>query len=117
MARPNFDASDVSGNRVKGGLGYLLFFVPLIACPASKYGRYCANQGLLLWIAFFVLRIAFWVIKLVLGWVPIVGGLLGLIGGIASCAIGLICLYFTYLACVNGDAREVPIIGQYTIIK
>ncbi|MDO4548152.1 MAG: hypothetical protein Q4D04_08645, partial [Clostridia bacterium] len=57
----SFSKDDMNDNRILGGLGYLIFFLPLITCPKSKYGRFCANQGLIILIAqiaiFLVFRI------------------------------------------------------------
>ena len=43
-----FSRQDMQQNKIKAGLGYLVFFLPLILCKDSKLGRHCANQGLLL---------------------------------------------------------------------
>ena len=39
--------------KVMSALAYLwiLFFLPLVVCPDSKFGRYHANQGLVLLLA------------------------------------------------------------------
>ena len=49
-ASPNIDPADIEKNKTMAGLAYLIFFLPLLACPDSKYGRYHANQALLLFI-------------------------------------------------------------------
>ncbi len=119
MARPNFDPSDVKENRFKGGLGYLLilFFLPLILCPRSRYGRYCANQGLIALIVFVIISAAFGILNGVLGWIWLVGWAVRLVGDLAQVGIALIVLYYAYLACAKGDARELPVVGSYTLIK
>ena len=43
-----FDPADIEKNKTMAGLAYLIFFLPLIVCPDSKYGKFHANQGLLL---------------------------------------------------------------------
>ncbi len=43
-----FDPADIEKNKTIAGLAYVLFFLPLIACPDSKFGRFHANQALLL---------------------------------------------------------------------
>jgi len=113
----NFDQSDVEKNRVLGGLGYLVFFLPLLACPDSRFGRFCANQGLLLWIAGFVVWIGFGLLEWILGWIPFVGWLVYIVHSLANLAVGIIALYYMYLAMSKGDAREIPVIGNYQIIK
>jgi len=113
----SMDAADIANNKTMGGLAYFLFFLPLLACPDSKYGRFHANQGLMflfLWIAGTVaLKIIsgifytiswrlHWFVSLIswIVWIPILAiGILGLING------------FT------GKAKELPFIGKYRIIK
>ena len=46
-----FLKEDIEKNKFKAGLGYFIFFLPLVLCKDSKLGRHCANQGLLLMIA------------------------------------------------------------------
>ncbi|KJR49239.1 hypothetical protein UF75_0317 [Desulfosporosinus sp. I2] len=41
------DPSDIEQNKTMAALAYFLFFLPLIACKDSQYGRFYANQGLL----------------------------------------------------------------------
>lgn len=117
MAKPTFDPSDVKENRVTGGIGYLIFFLPLILCPRSKYGRFCANQGLLLVIAEIVISIVAAVVAFALGWIPVIGKLIDIVLTIAKWLVGVLALYFAYLACVKGDARQIPGFGNISIIK
>jgi hypothetical protein len=44
-AIPVFDQADIEKNKTMAGLAYLLFFLPLVACPDSPFGRFHANQG------------------------------------------------------------------------
>ena len=46
----SFTDEDWQANKIKAGLGYIVFFLPLILCRDSKLGRHCANQGLILFI-------------------------------------------------------------------
>ncbi len=112
-----FEPSDVEKNRVLGGLGYLVFFLPLIACPESRFGKFCANQGLLIWIASLVVWIAFGLLEWILGRIPVIGWLVIIAHSLCNIAIAVIALYYTYLAASKGDARELPFIGNYSIIK
>ncbi|MEA4899275.1 hypothetical protein ACH6CV_07090 [Bacillota bacterium Meth-B3] len=119
MAKPNFDASDVQENRVKGGVGYVpfLFFLPLILCPNSKYGRFCANQGFIAVAASAVVAVAFWILNLLLGWIPLIGWLVDAVRWLLEAAILLLALYHAFLACSKGDARELPMLGGLRLIK
>ena len=52
MARPIFDSRDYEQNHLTAAIGYLIFFVPLLANGKSALNRFCANQGALGWIAY-----------------------------------------------------------------
>lgn len=117
MAVPTFDSRDVSQNKVLGGLGYLLPFVPVFACPGSKFGKYCANQGLLFWLVLLAVQLLFWILGLVFGWVPVLGSLLAWVGYIARAAVFLLELYYMIMAMTKGQAKEVPIIGGFSLIR
>ncbi|NLJ96320.1 MAG: hypothetical protein GX321_04140 [Clostridiales bacterium] len=93
-------------NKTMAGLAYLLFFLPLIACPDSKFGKFHANQSLLLLLAAIGGNI-------ILGLIPIIGWVLMPI-------YNLVILAFSILGLVNGlggKAKALPLIGQFTIIK
>ena len=45
-----FTQEDIDKNKTIAGLAYIIFFLPLIACPDSRYGRFHANQALILFI-------------------------------------------------------------------
>lgn len=112
-----FDPKDIADNKAMGGLAYFLFFLPLLACPNSRYGRFHANQGLLLLIAGFaggivntiltqiILAISWrlWFLPSLIGlviWVPLfILFIIGLINGF------------------GGKAKSLPIIGKFQLIK
>lgn len=112
-----FDQGDVEKNRVLGGLGYLIFFLPLIACPGSRFGKACANQGLLALIAYLVISVAFWLLDLILGWIPVIGFIVWLVGRLCYLAVVILQLYHTFLAVSKGEFKPLPYIGSYEIIK
>lgn len=111
------DPVDIQKNKVMGGLAYFLFFLPLIACPESKYGRFHANQGLaylFLWIAGVIVRgilssvlysitwRLYWVSSIVSAiiWLPILAvGIIGLVNGF------------------SGKAKKLPVVGKMRMIK
>jgi uncharacterized membrane protein len=101
-----FDPADIEKNKTMAGLAYLIFFLPLIVCPDSKYGKFHANQGLLLFIAAVAGNI-------VLGIIPIIGWILMPIYGLGI-------LVFAIMGLINGlggKAKRLPIIGKFNIIK
>lgn len=106
--RVYFDQQDVNDNKVIVIISLIigiLFFLPLLTAPQSRYGKFFANQGLLLFIAS--------AISTVIGKIP-------LIGWIVSAVLNLIFLIFRIIAIVNaanGEGKYLPIIGRIEIIK
>lgn len=101
-----FNPEDIEKNKTMAGLAYILFFIPLIACPDSPFGKFHANQGLLLLIVGIVG-------SMVLSFIPI-------IGWVILPFFSLAVLIFAILGLVNGlqgKAKRLPIIGKYTILK
>jgi uncharacterized membrane protein len=101
-----FDSADIEKNKTMAGLSYLLFFLPLITCPESKYAKFHANQSLLL----LIVSIAG---NIILGIIPIIGWLL-------IPVFGIVILVFFVMGLLNGfggKAKRLPIFGKYTILK
>jgi len=97
-----FDQADIDKNKTMAGLAYFIFFLPLIVCPDSRFGKYHANQGLVL----FLLGIAGWI---VLSFIPILGWILSI--------LILVLLIMGLLNGLNGKVKELPVIGQIKLIK
>ena len=101
-----FDSADIEKNKTIAGLAYIIFFLPLLACPDSKYGRYHANQALILFIASVGGTI-------ILSIIPIIGWLL-----LPVFSIGI--LVFAIMGLINGlggKAKELPLIGKFKLLK
>lgn len=113
-----FDPNDISQNKAMAILSYLsiLVLVPILAAPDSKYAKYHANQGLNL----FIVEIAYIVVESILG---IIFGLIPVVGGILNGILGLVHIVFLVFAILgiinaaNGDAKELPIIGKFRLLK
>ncbi|MBR0599063.1 hypothetical protein [Sinanaerobacter chloroacetimidivorans] len=112
-----FDTDDIQQNKTMAGLAYLLFFLPLVVCKDSKFGRFHANQGLLLLIlsvgGYMVLSI-FTTILATITWRLF--GVVSLLYGLFSLAI-LALLIFGLVNGLNGKVRELPVIGRFRIIQ
>ena len=101
-----YTPEDIEKNKTMAWLAYLLFFLPLIACPESGYAKFHANQALLLWIT----GIAGTVI---LGIIPIIGWILMPVFGICVLILGVMGLVNGF----GGKAKRLPLIGRFDIIK
>ena len=103
-----YDPADIQKNKVFAALAYLwiLFFLPLVACPESRFGRFHANQALVL----FIFSTAG---SIVLACIPIIGWLLIPVYEILM----LIELIFGIVNAANGNAKDLPVIGKIRIIK
>lgn len=121
-----FEPTDISDNKVYSILAYIgiLVLVPILAAPKSKFARFHANQGLVL----FIIEAAYGIIssvianvfKLVFGFLPgIFSVTYILISAVLSC-IGLVFLVFVIIGIINaanGKAKELPIIGKIKLLK
>ena len=95
-------------------LSYVLFFLPLISCPASKIGRFHANQGFVLLITSVAGNIAVSVLSTLLTW------RLWAITSFIGWAWGIVVLALIIIGMVNankGEQKPLPVIGGFTIIK
>jgi uncharacterized membrane protein len=110
MEYQEFTQEDIEDNKVMAALAYILFFLPLIVCPESAYGKFHANQGL-------VLLIVSVGGSIVLG---IISAIIPFIGWIVQLIFSLAVLVFAILGIVNalnGKANKLPLIGEITILK
>lgn len=117
-----YDREDIEKNKAICALAYfpILFFLPLVACPTSRVGKFHANQGLTL----LILSVGISVASSVLGGLSFFPGL-GLIfnilmwllstaGSLGTLALMIIGIVRT----VNGQVRDLPIVGgRLTLIK
>ena len=116
----HYDAKDIADNKVMAILSYFGFlcFIPLLAAPNSRFARFHANQGLIL----FICEVAFGIVYAILtsifwgigAWglahtISVILGILWLIPAIVA-VIGII-------NASQGIAKELPLIGKFKIIK
>lgn len=98
MEYVHFDSEDLKKNNVASALGCVLFPIPLIACPQSKLGRFCANQGLVFCLAMIALKLVFGIAGALLGWIPLLGPLVKIVGVLAQLAAFAYALYLAWKA-------------------
>ena len=113
-APPLSDAADIEQNKVYAVLAYigLLFLVPLLAAPNSKFARYHANQGIVLFIA----TVAAIAASMVLAMIP----LIGCVAALLPVIIGGAAIVFMILGIINaasGQCKPLPLIGHYQLLK
>lgn len=106
-----FDPQDIESNKGMAALSYvgILFIVPLLAAKESEYAKFHANQGLVFFIASIIVSIASGILSII-----------PFIGGIFSFSAWILVLAGFIMGLVNalqGQAKELPIIGQFEIIK
>lgn len=101
-----FTTEDIEKNKVVSALAYILFFLPFVVCPDSAFGKFHANQGLLLLIVGVVGSV-------ILGIIPIIGWMMLPIFSLVILIMGILGL----VGALNGKAKGLPIIGKYKIIK
>ena len=101
-----FDAADINDNKILAALSYLswLVLIPLLVSK-SRFVKFHANQGLILFIASFIVG--------VVAVIPILGWLVSFVGGIVTFVLAIIGI----VNVVNGKAKQLPIIGKFTLIK
>lgn len=101
-----FEQTDIDNNKTMAGLAYLIFFLPLIVCPQSKYARFHANQALLL----LIVAIAG---NIILGMIPIIGWILMPLYALAIFILAIMGLINGF----SGKAKRLPLFGKYDILK
>ena len=91
--------------RICSALGYIMFFVPLVMCPESRFGRFHANQSLvnLILITFGAVSCSF---------IPKIGWLI-------SALVVLMCLVNSVrgiILSLRFKAKYIPFFGRISII-
>lgn len=114
-----YDTQDVADAKISSILAYfgVLFFLPLVCVPQSKFGRFHANQGLVFLIVCVVLGVLQAVVGLVLGWIPVIGAMIKGLVQIAVAIITLVLFLFGIINTAQGKAKELPLIGGIKILS
>ncbi len=114
-----YDPRDIEQNKMMAILAYLglLFLVPLLAAPQSRFARFHANQGLVLFIfeagasvVLIILGILFMFISPALSILSTILWLLVWLPSIALIVLGII-------NASGGRAKELPLIGKIRLLK
>lgn len=112
MNETYFDQGDVGQNKTIVLLTAILqlfipvlFFLPLVCCQNSAYGKYYANQGLLL--------LLLYVASIVINIIPILGQIVCIVVGIATLVFGIM----NAVNANKGIRKGIPILGEIELIK
>ena len=119
IAPPKTPQQDVEQNKVMAVLAYfgILVLIPILAAKESKFARFHANQGLILLITGVAYSIFVQVV------IKIVAFISYALAGIVGIALGLAWLLLLVLAiigiinAVKGEFKQLPLIGQFQILK
>ena len=116
VAYLHFDSADIKKNALPAALGCICFPIPLIVCPKSPFGKFCANQGLILLLAYIAVSIAFSLLRLIAGWIPLIGWIIALAGFLARAAIIVAGCWAAWQA-YQGRPSRIPYIGIFDLIR
>ena len=109
------DPADIEKNKAISCVSYPLFFIPMLSCPDSKYGKFHANQGLLAFAAciagWIVSTVIYMVFRMIFLW-----WLARLIGFVISVSL-IVLIIVGIINAYSGKARELPFIGSIRILK
>lgn len=120
-----YHPEDIASSRIESicACTGLLFFLPLVSQPDSRYGRYWANQGLLILFSELA-ALVFW---LLLGWflgllatIPVIGLLFTVLRFAVAVLLVLAPAALVVLAmsfAIRGRAKDIPFIGFMRFIK
>lgn len=101
-----FSNEDIEKNKIMAGLAYIVFFLPLLSCPDSRFARFHANQSLLILIA----GIGG---STILSIIPLIRRMLLPLFSIVVLAAAVICM----IGALNGKTKELPLIGRLRLLK
>ncbi len=124
------DPADIAANKVVSGFAYfgILFFLPLVVSPESRYGRFHANQGLILLLFSIATSIVRLILRAILvsytydyySYSSIHYGFGTYIFWALSAVLWLAVMALFIIGMINGfsgKVKELPIIGKLKLIK
>lgn len=102
-----YSPEDIAKNKLMSIVAYLGVFciVPLFIAKDSPYARFHTNQGLLLFL--------FSLLTSVAGLIPYIGWIVAAAISIFNCLLMVVGI----LNVIKGEAKELPVIGKFRILK
>ncbi len=103
-------ADDAANNKVYAIFAYfgILVLIPILAAPNSKFARFHANQGLVLFVAEMILSVitfvsgGMWIVRILVN--------IGRIFALVLSILGIV-------AAAQGEEKELPVIGSIHLLK
>lgn len=110
-----YEVRDIEENKLYAFCSYifLLFLVPMLAAPNSKFARFHANQG----IVAFVISVAVAVISWLVSLIPLLGGILSWIVGTLGTLTTVSLMVLGIINAATGRAKELPLVGNIRVLK
>ena len=113
------DPQDVQQNKVMAILAYfgILVLVPIFAAPQSKFARFHANQGLIL----FIVSICCYAIVSILSSVLysisfFLGGLISIVSLVIYVGVAVLAI-MGIINAAQGKCKPLPVIGNFQLLK
>lgn len=109
---------DIEQNKVFAVLAYIgiLFLVPLLAAPRSRFARYHTNQGIVLFLSIVII----WFGLGVLAAIPFVNIIMipiGIPAGFILSAGGLVFMIIGIIHAASGEYKPLPWIGHFRLLS
>ncbi|MBQ9080776.1 MAG: DUF4870 domain-containing protein [Clostridia bacterium] len=91
----------------------VLVLIPILCAKQSRFVRFHANQGLVL----FICELIAAAVSAILWWIPVVGQILGLVIGLPLYLVTVVFMVIGIINAYGGKQKELPLIGQLTLLK
>jgi uncharacterized membrane protein len=111
---PQSDAADIEANKIFALLAYIgiLFLVPLLAAPQSKFARYHANQGIVLFLAVLITMAG----SVIAMFIPVIGCLATFLPFVFM-AGGFVFMILGIINAASGQYKPLPLIGHFKLLN
>jgi hypothetical protein len=112
------DSEDIENHKVMAILAYLsiLFLMPLLAAPKSKFARYHTNQGVILFIANLLLMMLWYILAHFIFYIPVLGFILYPINFLVCYGLIFAGMGYGIFNVMFGVCKPLPFIGEMFII-
>lgn len=112
----SMEEEDINANKVYGILSYIgfLFIIPLLAAKDSRFAKFHANQGLVVFLAQMIINLASTIVCALLSAIH-----LGTMAAVLAPLVSLVSLALSVIGIINaaqGKAKEIPVIGKFHIL-